>query len=104
VSRLIINADDFGLTYGVNRAVAELHRAGLLSSATLMANAPATTEAIEIARATPSLGVGCHVVLLDGEPLLSPSRDLPHLAHPTTRQLRSPPSSAPCCEPREKPE
>jgi len=54
-----------------------------------MAHAPATDDAIEIVRATPSLGVGCHVVLLDGEPILSPSRDLPHLTHSTTRQLRS---------------
>jgi hopanoid biosynthesis associated protein HpnK len=73
VGRLIVNADDFGLTAGVNRAVIELHRAGVLTSATLMAHAEATEEAIELVRATPTLGVGCHVVLLDGEPLLSPS-------------------------------
>jgi chitin disaccharide deacetylase len=69
VSRLIINADDFGLTSGVNRAIAELHRAGALTSATLMAKAAATEEAIEIAKANPQLGVGCHVVLVDGEPV-----------------------------------
>jgi chitin disaccharide deacetylase len=72
VSRLIINADDFGLTAGVNRAVVELHRAGLLTSTTLMAKAGATNEAIEMARAAPALGVGCHVVLVDGEPVLEP--------------------------------
>ncbi len=71
MSRLIINADDFGLTAGVNRAVAELHRARVLTSATLMARAAATAEAIEVAKATPSLGVGCHVVLVDGEPALA---------------------------------
>jgi predicted glycoside hydrolase/deacetylase ChbG (UPF0249 family) len=70
VRRLIINADDFGLTHGVNQAVAELHGAGVLTSATLMAREKATDEAIEIALATPSLGVGCHVVLLGGEPVL----------------------------------
>ena len=80
--RLIVNADDFGLTAGVNRAVAELHQAGVLASATLMARTPATEEAIQIALATPSLGVGCHVVLVDGEPVLSPTRDIPHLADP----------------------
>jgi predicted glycoside hydrolase/deacetylase ChbG (UPF0249 family) len=88
VRRLIINADDFGLTRGINRAVAELNQAGFLTSATLMARAPATADAIEIARATPSLGVGCHVVLLDGEPVLSTARDVPHLANPATGQLR----------------
>jgi hopanoid biosynthesis associated protein HpnK len=76
---LIVNADDFGLTQGVNRAVAELHRHGVLTSATLMARAPATDEAIRIALETPSLAVGCHVVLVDGEPVLSP-REIPTLA------------------------
>ncbi len=78
-----MNADDFGLTAGVNRAIVELHRAGVLSSATLMARAAATEEAIELARTTPSLGVGCHVVLVDGEPVL-PSRELPTLVDPRT--------------------
>jgi hopanoid biosynthesis associated protein HpnK len=88
VRRLITNADDFGLTRGVNRAVAELHQAGVLTSATLMARAPATNDAIEIAIATPTLGVGCHVVLVDGEPLLSPQREIPHLADPITGRFR----------------
>lgn len=67
-----MNADDFGLTPGINRAIIELHHAGVLTSASLMAKAPATGEAIALARANPSLGIGCHVVLLDGEPVLSP--------------------------------
>lgn len=87
--RLIINADDFGLTHGVNRAVAELHLAGLLSSATLMARAPATASAITIALATPSLGVGCHVVLLDGDPVLSAPREISPLTDPVTGRFRS---------------
>jgi predicted glycoside hydrolase/deacetylase ChbG (UPF0249 family) len=71
VRRLIINGDDFGLTHGINRAIAELHQAGVLTSATLMASEKAADEAIEIALATPSLGVGCHVVLVDGTPVLA---------------------------------
>ena len=78
MARLILNADDFGLTAGVNRAVIELHRAGVLTSATLMARAAAAEEAIELARSTPTLGVGCHVVLVDGEPLRT-VRELPSL-------------------------
>jgi hopanoid biosynthesis associated protein HpnK len=74
VARLIVNADDFGLTSGVNRAIIELHAAGLVTSTSLMARAGATDEAIELARATPSLGVGCHVVLIDGEPVLPPEK------------------------------
>jgi len=74
VSRLIVNADDFGLTPGVSRAIIELHAAGLVTSTSLMARAGATEEAIELACATPSLGVGCHVVLVDGESILPPEK------------------------------
>jgi len=88
VGRLILNADDFGLTAGVNRAILELHRAGVLTSTSLMSRAAATDEAIEMARATPSLGVGCHVVLVDGEPVLSPTRDVPNLADPNSGRFR----------------
>lgn len=69
-----MNADDFGLTRGVNRAIVELHQAGVLTSATLMAKAGATDEAIALAQANPRLGVGCHVVLVDGEPVLPPDK------------------------------
>jgi len=78
VGRLILNADDFGLTAGVNRAIIELHRAGVLTSTSLMARAASTGEAIELALATPALGVGCHVVLVDGAPVLR-AQDLPTL-------------------------
>jgi predicted glycoside hydrolase/deacetylase ChbG (UPF0249 family) len=69
VRKLIINADDFGLTHGVNRAVMETHTAGVVSSATLMANAPGFEDAVALARSTPNLSVGCHVVLVDGTPV-----------------------------------
>lgn len=68
--RLIINADDFGLTAGVNRAIVEAHENGVVSSATLMANGRAFAQAVSLAQSTPRLGVGCHVVLVDGAPLL----------------------------------
>jgi len=67
--RLIINADDFGLTPGINRAIIELHQAGVLTSATLMATGPAFDDAVALALANPTLGVGCHLVLVDGMPL-----------------------------------
>jgi predicted glycoside hydrolase/deacetylase ChbG (UPF0249 family) len=88
VGRLILNADDFGLTAGVNRAIIELHQAGFLTSTTLMAKATATEEAIEIARSTPTLAVGCHIVLVDGEPVLSPLEDVPYLADPIDGRFR----------------
>ena len=52
----------------------ELHSAGLVTSTSLMARAGATEEAIDFAVRTPTLGVGCHVVLVDGEPVLPPER------------------------------
>ena len=70
--RLIVNADDFGIAPGVNRAILELHAAEVLTSATLMAQAPATEEAVRMALAMPSLGVGCHIVLVDGTPVSDP--------------------------------
>jgi chitin disaccharide deacetylase len=88
VKRLIVNADDFGLTSGVNRAVRELHAAGVLTSTTLMARAGATNEAIAIARENPKLGVGCHVVLVDGVPVLSARTQVPLLAGRKTGEPR----------------
>ena len=64
--RLIVNADDFALTAGVNRAVGELSQAGALSSTTLMAAGSAFDDAVQTAKANPQLGVGCHIVLVDG--------------------------------------
>jgi len=78
VRRLIINADDFGLTSGINRAIAEAHERGIVTSATLMANSRAFGEAAGLVRSLATGGapfsVGCHVVLLDGEPLLPADR------------------------------
>ncbi|HKO10924.1 MAG TPA: ChbG/HpnK family deacetylase [Acidobacteriaceae bacterium] len=74
MARLIINADDFGLTPGVNRSVAELHQARALTSATLMATSNFFAEAVALALAHPSLEVGCHVVLVDGVPALPPAQ------------------------------
>lgn len=70
--RLIINADDFGLTSGVNRAIVEAHQRGVLTSATLMANSQAFDEAVMVAKSNPTLAIGCHVVLVDGVPVSDP--------------------------------
>jgi chitin disaccharide deacetylase len=72
--RLIVNADDFGFTPGVNRAIVEAHTLGIVTSSTLMANGPAFGEATQMAKASSALSVGCHIVLIDGEPVLDPSR------------------------------
>ena len=70
--RLIVNADDFGIASGVNRAILELHAAEVLTSATLMAQAAATEEAVQMALAMPTLAIGCHIVLVDGAPVSDP--------------------------------
>jgi predicted glycoside hydrolase/deacetylase ChbG (UPF0249 family) len=86
-TRLIVNADDFGLTPGVNRAIGELHASGALTSATLMASGAAFDDAVSIAHRHPTLGVGCHVVLTDGAPL-SPPETIPTLLGPDGRSFR----------------
>ncbi|HEY4356617.1 MAG TPA: ChbG/HpnK family deacetylase [Acidobacteriaceae bacterium] len=86
--RLILNADDFGQTLGINRAIQELHTAGALTSATLMANSAAFDDAVAIAQSLPTLGVGCHVVLIDGTPL-SPPANIPTLLGPDGKNFRT---------------
>lgn len=80
--RLIVNADDFGLTSGVNRAIVEANNSGVVRSATLMANARAFSEAVGLAKKIPRLNIGCHVVLIDGVPICN---DVPSLTKGTGR-------------------
>jgi predicted glycoside hydrolase/deacetylase ChbG (UPF0249 family) len=61
--QLIVTADDFGLTDGVNRAVVRAHREGVVTSASLMVNSPAFESAVELARQNPSLDIGLHLDL-----------------------------------------
>jgi chitin disaccharide deacetylase len=75
--RLIVNADDFGFTPDVNEGIVEAHREGILTATTLMANGNAFDHAVALARATPSLDVGCHLVLVQGRSVADPSRELP---------------------------
>lgn len=76
--RLIVNADDFGLTTGVNRAIVEAHAKGIVTSSTLMSGGSAFADAVKITPAT--LSIGCHVLLVDGESILNP-RDVPSLTN-----------------------
>jgi len=72
--RLIVNADDFGLTAGVNRAIIEGHARGVITSSTVMANMPAFADAVRLARDHPSLGVGLHFNITQGRPVAEASR------------------------------
>lgn len=70
MKRLIITADDFGLSLPVNEAVERAHREGVLTSASLMVGAPAAADAVARARRLPGLKVGLHVVVARGRPVL----------------------------------
>lgn len=68
---LIFNADDFGFTPDVNAGIIHCHRNGVLRATTLMANGEAFDDAVRLARETPSLDIGCHLVLIQGRSLLT---------------------------------
>ncbi|MBM7866139.1 ChbG/HpnK family deacetylase [Heliobacterium gestii] len=79
-SLLIINADDFGLSPGVNEGIEQAHRRGAVTSASLMVNVPAFAGAIDILRRNPALSVGIHLNLsvgppVAGEPFPAPARE-----------------------------
>ena len=86
--QLVVNADDFGLTVGVNDGIFDAHDLGILTSTSLFANAPATGDAIARSRLRPSLGVGAHLALVDGAPTLPPD-DVPTLVAGDGRFHRS---------------
>jgi hopanoid biosynthesis associated protein HpnK len=69
--QLIVTADDFGAAPEVNDAVERAHEQGILSAASLMVSAPAAADAVRRAKALPGLGVGLHLVLVEGRPTLS---------------------------------
>ncbi|MBV9841973.1 MAG: hopanoid biosynthesis-associated protein HpnK [Sphingomonadaceae bacterium] len=70
--RLIVTSDDFGAALAVNEAVEQAHRNGILTAASLMVSGDACADAIARAKTMPKLGVGLHLVLVDGRPILSP--------------------------------
>jgi len=71
MKQLILNADDFGLASGANRAIIQAYQAGMLNGASLMMGGVACEEAVELARANPGLQVGLHLTLLQGRALIN---------------------------------
>jgi len=71
---LVVNGDEFGLSAQANSVIRHAHRHGILTNTSLMVTAPAWEEAVELARSTPSLGVGLHVTLVQGRAVLSKQR------------------------------
>lgn len=78
--RLIVNADDFGLSPGINAAVVRTHREGILTSASLMVNEVSSADAVALAKENPNLGVGLHLTLLCGHSTL-PREKIPGLVN-----------------------
>ncbi|WP_187830316.1 hopanoid biosynthesis-associated protein HpnK [Siccirubricoccus phaeus] len=72
--RLILNADDLGLSPQVNAAIEQAHREGVLTAASLMVGEPAAAEGVAVARRNPGLAIGLHLTLTDGTPALPPER------------------------------
>ena len=70
---LIVTGDDFGLAVPINEAIEEAHRDGILTTASLMVGATAAQDAIDRAKRLPSLRVGLHLVLVEGQPVLPPA-------------------------------
>jgi chitin disaccharide deacetylase len=76
--KLIVSADDFGASREVNRAVIRAHVEGVLTSCSLMVTGEAFSEAVQLAREHPRLGVGLHLTTVQGVPVLPP-REIPSL-------------------------
>lgn len=66
MKRLIVNADDFGATRGVNRGIVRCYADGIVTSTTIMASGDAFDDAAQLAKENPGLGIGVHVVLVGG--------------------------------------
>lgn len=79
MKELIVNADDFGLSTGANRAVIRAWREGILTGASLMVGGKGFKEAVTIARENPGLQVGLHLTLVQGRAVLPPE-EIPGLA------------------------
>jgi hopanoid biosynthesis associated protein HpnK len=85
---LIINADDFGLSPGINRGIIEAHRRGVVTSASLMATGDAFDDAIALSRAHRDLSIGVHLTLVEGAPVRPPG-EIPSLVGPDGCFLKS---------------
>ena len=70
--RLIVNADDFGMSEAVNEAIVRAHREGVLTSASLMVTGEAAAQAVRLAKENPGLAVGIHLVAVMGRSVLPP--------------------------------
>jgi len=71
--RVVVTADDLGLSLRINSGIFESHRAGVVTAAALLVNAPATKDAIEVSREFPALQIGLHLGIVEGYSLVCKS-------------------------------
>ena len=72
--KLIVHADDFGLSEKINEGIIQAHIHGILTSTSIMANGRAFEHAVELCQSTPTLDVGIHLTLVGEQPLLNPGQ------------------------------
>lgn len=77
MKQLILTADDFGLSRGINETTLELHRRGAITTASLMLNFPETEHAAQLLRENPTLQGGVHLNATEGLPITDPAHKLP---------------------------
>jgi predicted glycoside hydrolase/deacetylase ChbG (UPF0249 family) len=77
---LIVTGDDFGMTSGINRGIVDAHRDGILTSASVLVNRPASDEAAVVKAELPGLSLGLHMELNADEPDRVPAAILQQLA------------------------
>lgn len=82
MKRLVVTSDDFGASLAVNEAVEQAHTQGILTAASLMVAGDAAADAVARAKRLPMLGVGLHLVLVEGRPML-PASAVPDLVDET---------------------
>jgi chitin disaccharide deacetylase len=85
--RLIVNADDFGASEGINRGIVECHERGILTSTSLMVTGAAVGQAIELARAHPDLAIGLHWDVWGEDEREFDTSDIPAVREEFARQL-----------------
>jgi len=73
MKKLVVNADDFGLSEKVNEGILCAHQNGILTSTSIMANGMAFQHAVDTCKSNPTLDVGIHLTLVEEKPLLNPA-------------------------------
>lgn len=100
IKKLIVNADDFGMTEGNSIGIIHSHTDGILTSTTCMMNMPFAKFALDLAEKFPKLGVGIHFVLTVGRPLVDGAKSYTD-ADGNFMRLKDYPNGVPHADPEE---